>query len=135
METRPHVQPVILLIIEDWHSRALIHAQLDEEGFDARSSPTWTLALAVLDRQSLPRLSAVIVDVWHDAADGDLARRLARLAGYAPIVALTGTFGPKPEALLRMGAQSVLRRPFTVGEVSRALQALLSAQPVTSGLA
>lgn len=130
MEAKQQIRPVILLVIEDWHARALIRAQLDEEGFEARSSPAWTQALALLDRGFWPRLSAVIADVGDAPPDDVLARRLALLASHAPVVALTSSFGPKPENLLRMGAQTVLRRPFTVGDVSRALRTLAAAEPV-----
>jgi CheY-like chemotaxis protein len=128
MEVELQAWPVVLLIIEDWRTRALIHAQLDGDGLEARTSVSWAQALTLLGRHFWPRLGAIIVDVGDRAADHALAGRLALLARHAPVVALTGSFGPRPEDLRRMGAKAVLRRPITVGEVSRALRTFLLAE-------
>jgi CheY-like chemotaxis protein len=132
MRAEENDKPKILLIIGDWRTRALVHAQLDEEGFEARSSLSWIEALALIDRPPQPRFEAIVVDVSDDKVDDLLRRRLAFLANRAPIVALTGVFGPQPEDLLAMGVQDVLRRPVTVGEVSRALRRMAKSAPVRS---
>jgi DNA-binding NtrC family response regulator len=128
---RPELdRPIVWLIIGDGRVRSLIQAQLSEDGFEVRSSVSWTDALFRIERQPRPPLAAIGVDVADSTADDILARRMAALADLAPVVALTGSFGPAAARLLGMGATVVLQRPITVGEVCRVVRHLAESAPV-----
>ena len=124
MNEEDKARPVVLLAIADWQSRALIRAQLTEDGYQVRASTSVEDALRVLLRGEWPDLAAIVVEISQGPVDERLAHSLDSLKTSAPVVALTGAFGPSPAELRQMGVQTVLARPFAVGEVSSALKRL-----------
>ena len=106
----------ILLIAADWQLRALVRAQLLEEGFDVRALPSLEIALAHLLRSGgQPRLT--IVDTQGLQVEARQLSDLWRLTGQAPLIlcgrALSG------EVLVQEGLvpAGVLLRPFRVGDL------------------
>jgi len=66
--------PDIVLLATEWQPRALLRAQLIEEGFDVLATDTWTAmrrhlrpgskpALAIIDLQGLPDAGRVLNDL------------------------------------------------------------------------
>ena len=66
--------PDIVLLAAEWQPRALLRAQLIEEGFDGLATDTWTTmqrylrpdskpALAIVDLQGLPEPDGVLNDL------------------------------------------------------------------------
>ncbi len=107
----------ILLIAADWQLRALVRAQLLEEGLEVRAWPSLEPALADLIRSGgQPRLS--IVELQGSEGEGRLLADLWRLAGGAPLILCSGAIG---RATLRQEGlppvEAVLLRPFRVRDL------------------
>jgi hypothetical protein len=70
----PSAAPEIVLLGTEWRPRALLRAQLIEEGFDVLATDTWTMLrrhlrpgskplLVIVDLQGLPEPEAVLHDL------------------------------------------------------------------------
>jgi DNA-binding response OmpR family regulator len=115
----------ILLIAADWQLRALVRAQLLEEGFDVRSLPSLEFALAHLLRSGAqPRLT--IVDTQGFQAEARQLSDLRRLTGDAPLILCGGALSE--EALVQEGLApaKVLLRPFRVGDLVAQVRKVLA---------
>lgn len=126
MKDEANTGPFVLLIIPDWQTRALIHAQLVEDGYEVGTAPSLDRALKWLLRGLWPDVAVVLLDLRDETPDEQLARKLGALRSLAPVMALTGPFGPNRDALTRMGVQAILSRPVTVGQVTAALRQLVA---------
>ncbi len=115
----------ILLIAADWQLRALVRAQLLEEGFDVRALPSLEIALAHLLRSGgQPRLT--IVDTQGLQAEARQLSDLWRLTGHAPLILCGGALSG--EALVQEGLvpAEVLLRPFRVGDLVAQVRKVLA---------
>lgn len=115
----------ILLIAADWQLRALVRAQLLEEGFDVRALPSLEIALAHLLRSSgQPRLT--IVDTQDLQVETRQLSDLWRLTGHAPLILCGGVLSG--EALVQEGLApaEVLLRPFRVGDLVAQVRKVLA---------
>ncbi len=116
----------ILLIAADWQLRALVRAQLLEEGFEVRAWPSLELALAHLIRDGArPRL--ILVEVQGSEREGQLLADLWRLAGEAPLIVCGGALGRitlSQEGLPPIAA--ALLRPFRVGDLVELVREVLA---------
>jgi hypothetical protein len=52
------VPPDIVILAVEWESRALLRAQLIEEGFDVAATNTWSMMCPYLTAESKPRLGS-----------------------------------------------------------------------------
>jgi DNA-binding response OmpR family regulator len=106
----------ILLISADWQFRALVRAQLLEEGFNVRAQSSLEVALATLLRGSeRPRLT--ILDLQGIEDEARAVSDLWRLTGEAPLI-LCG--GPSSRAdVFQEGLLPVrvMLRPFRIGDL------------------
>ena len=76
---------VILLIAADWQFRALVRAQLLEEGYEVQAFPDLEVALFHLERGgSRPRLA--IVDSQGQRIEPDAVSRLWELMDQGPLL-------------------------------------------------
>lgn len=106
----------ILLIAADWQFRALVRAQLLEEGFKVKALPSLDIVLAHLLRGGeRPRLT--IIDTKDTGVEVQALLDLCTLTGEAPLILCGGA--PDLEALGRAAdpPAHVLRRPFRIGNV------------------
>jgi DNA-binding response OmpR family regulator len=114
--------PDIVLLGVEWQPRALLRAQLIEEGFDVRGADTWPMLVQYLRPDSGPRL--VIVDLpGLPHATSVLTDLRARMRPDRVIV-LCGLGSPTAEQVEALGFR-VMRRPIHIAQVVSAATTLL----------
>jgi DNA-binding response OmpR family regulator len=114
----------ILLIAADWHFRALVRAQLLEEGYEVTAFVCPETALVHLLRGGEPP-HAIVVDVCElDGAAGPLAD-LGRVTGYVSLILCGGALDQADLTWQNWPPSSVLRRPFRVRDVIEAVYNVL----------
>jgi DNA-binding response OmpR family regulator len=115
----------ILLIAADWQLRALVRAQLVEEGYEVMALPSLQIGLAHLVRCDGPPCLA-IVDTRGAQVQAEQLTDLWRLSGEAPLI-LCGDAWSRG-ALTREGLPpaEVLLRPFRVGNLVDQVRRLLA---------
>ena len=122
------VQPKVLLAGGDFRARALVLAQLQQEGYDVTAVETWDEAELLLRKRAI-RPDAVVFDVeGENHAEAALAT-LAKLVAPARALILTSSSGVPVQDARRPGFDHVLARPYSVGDVVRTLAVLLEPQP------
>jgi CheY-like chemotaxis protein len=112
----------IWLIAPDWEVRALVRAQLLEEGYDVTAMEGWEAVEARLQAEEVAPPALVIAELTGDEPPAILT--LLR-AFPARRLVLRGAGAPAAEALRAAGIDAVLSRPFSVGDVVRAARAVL----------
>ncbi len=117
-------QPVdIVLLDADWQSRALIRAQLIEEGFDVVATESWTMMRRHLRPGSKPRLA--MVDLKDLADPQDVLRDLRVLMKPERVLVMSAIGTIPREDLERLGFH-VMPRPFVIEAVVREVRKLTS---------
>jgi CheY-like chemotaxis protein len=112
--------PIVLLAGGEFRPRALILAQLQEEGYDVTATETWDEAELLLRKRAI-RPDAVVFDVEGEAHAAAALATLARLVAPARAVILTSSAGVRAEDVQRFGFDHVLARPYSVGDVADAV--------------
>jgi len=107
----------VLVVGRDWKFRALLRAQLLEEGYAALGFETLEEAAAPLGLGAPP--AALVFDTT-DALPGSFQPQLTALAERLPVVLVAAAGEP-----FDAGAARVLRRPLRLEEVMAELRALL----------
>src|SRR5438034_8804448 len=97
----PLPPPDIVLLCTEWQPRALIRAQLIEEGFDVVATDTWPMMRRHLRPGSTPRLA--IVDLKGLPNPDDLLDDLRVLMKARQVLVLTATGTVRPEKIERLG--------------------------------
>jgi len=114
----------IVLIAKEWKTRALIMAQLSEEGYQVVSLRTVEEAIMLLSRRmTSPRL--IILDTTDQGLRESILADLRALAGDAPILVCTGPFDLAQFDFDEAGFTNLLIRPFTVGGVVIAVREVI----------
>jgi DNA-binding NtrC family response regulator len=106
----------ILLIAADWQFRALVRAQLLEEGYTVRAFPLLESALAYLMRSS-ERPQSIIVDVQDARALTRILRDLWRLSGEVPLILCGGAASRELANQEDLPPARLLYRPFRIKDV------------------
>ena len=114
--------PDIVFLAAEWQPRALIRAQLIEEGFEVVATNTWPMARRHLRAGMKPRL--VVIDLKGLPNPNGLVDDLRVLMKPSRVLVLTavGTIAP---AAVRAMEFHVLSRPITIENVVRAAAKLL----------
>jgi hypothetical protein len=119
----PKLPPDVVLLGSEWKSRALIRAQLIEEGFDVVATNTWAMMRRHLRPGSKPGF--VVVDVKGLDDPEQVLGDLAVLMKPDRVLVLTAAATVAPSDISRLGFR-VLKRPLTiaavVGAVTKALR-------------
>jgi DNA-binding response OmpR family regulator len=115
----------ILLIAADWQFRALLRAQLLEEGLAVRSWPSLEYARVYLLRGGEPP-QAIVLDAESTEAESKSVSDLWRLAGQAPIFLCAGASSRGMLDREGVPPATVLMRPFRIRDVVREVQKALS---------
>ncbi len=118
------VHTKILLAGGDFRPRALILAQLQEERYDVTAVDTWDEAELLLRKRAV-RPDAVVFDVEGQGHAEAALATLARLVRPSRAVVLTSSSGVPPVDARSHGFDRVLVRPYSVGDVVRAVAAAL----------
>ena len=107
---------LILMSGSDWTARALLRAQLIEEGFDVEAYECVEELVRVLwGSKTMPAL--VIADLFESAHPSEDAVMLSRWAILAPIWVLAGHGSAEAELLDGRGFERVLYRPLEIGKL------------------
>jgi DNA-binding response OmpR family regulator len=106
----------ILLIAADWRFRALVRAQLLEEGFQVRALPALEIALSHLTAGG-ERPGLIILDTLGVEFDGQAVSELWQLSAQAPLILCQGAWSRVDVCQEGLAAARVLRRPFRVGDL------------------
>ena len=107
---------MILLIAADWQFRALVRAQLLEEGYEVQAFPDLEVALFYLARgDSRPQLA--IVDSQGLRIEPDAISRLWQLMDEEPLLFCAGLLDRGMLVRAGMPPARQLVRPFSVGDV------------------
>jgi DNA-binding response OmpR family regulator len=115
-------QPSIWIIsLETW-PRALLRAELIEQGYDARGYLTIEQALVELMRNPAGKPQVIILDLNAQTITHALLSALEREG--VPTVILGGAVELNDPVTSKFAWAGVLRRPFTVGEVATLIKRL-----------
>jgi hypothetical protein len=112
-----------MLLAPEWQTRALIRAQLIEEGFDVLGTDTWPATRRHLKRGIKPRIVIVDLKGLPDPARvlGDLHALMD--PGHVLVLVVSGTAARRD--LERQGFR-VLSRPFAINDLVRGSRRLLA---------
>ena len=119
------MQPDVVLLGAEWRARALIRAQLIEEGYEVLAADSWSVVRHFIRAGSKPSLVIVdlvdLVDLEHSM---DVLRELRELMQPDRVLVLAGLGTVAPAELEWLGFR-VLRRPVTIRDiVAAAAQAM-----------
>lgn len=122
----PEPSPDVVLLGAEWKTRALIRAQLIEEGFEVVATDTWSMMRRYLRPGLKPRLA--VVDLKDLDEPGRVLRDLAVLMKPERVLVLAATATVPPSEISRLGFH-VLRRPLTVAMIVAKVARTLSPSP------
>jgi DNA-binding NtrC family response regulator len=115
----------ILISGKDWNARALLRAQLIEEGFDVEAFENAQEVVRLLwTSQTMPSL--LIADVFESEAPAADAVLLASWAKLVPIWILAGHSSSGPATPEGQGFERVLSRPLDVGRLVQEIKVRLA---------
>lgn len=113
-----------MLVVPKWQERALVSAQLQEEGYRVKSFHDLEAAAAYLcHAPSVPDL--VVLDLKGIAYSPEKLKAFRLLIGEIPLVLCTSPYSRDPEAEKVLGPAQVLVRPFAVKDVVEAVKKLV----------
>jgi len=114
----------VLIVSPDWRSRALLRAQLLEEGCVVGAYESLRDAATVLGSRSLePGL--LVADISEDGHQDEIDR-LADTAGRLPVWVIAGHSTVNEAELRRRGFERVFFRPVDVGKLVEAIKQRLA---------
>jgi len=107
----------VLLVAEDWQSRALVLAELQEAGYEVDAQAGLRQALNHVARHpEHPPL--VLLDLHGDAfATPETVDALLRLVPRAKLLLIVGVYAEPVWDRFASGGNILLRRPVSVGEI------------------
>jgi hypothetical protein len=109
-------RPDIVFLDADWQSRALIRAQLIEDGFEIVATESWTMMRRHLRPGSKPRLA--LIDLKDLADPQDVLRDLRVLMKPERVLVLLAIGTIPREDIERLGFR-VMPRPFVIEDLIR----------------
>jgi len=115
----------IVLIGPEWPMRALLRAQLIEEGYETVAADGWPVPREYLRPETRPRL--VIVDL-HGLPDPAAALTELRTLFGADRVLVIAAFGTLSPEQLRESGVHVIARPASVGDIVARTRAFFSSE-------
>lgn len=115
----------ILLIAADWQLRALVRAQLLEEGYSVRATTSLVPALGHLVHSG-QKPAVTIVDVQGLAVQASSLLHLWQRTGQAPLILCGGAWDRESLAQEGLPPAHVLLRPFSIGELVAQAQRVLA---------
>ncbi|HSR89698.1 MAG TPA: hypothetical protein VLK88_00205 [Gemmatimonadales bacterium] len=114
----------LLLVAEDWQSRALVLAELQEAGYEVNAQAGLRRALNYLAREPEPP-PLVVLDLHDDKfATPETVDALLRLVPKAKLILVVGVYAEPVWDRFAAEGNLVLRRPVSVGEIVRQVKRL-----------
>lgn len=117
----------VLLIARDWQARALLRAQLIEDGIEVDALENVAEALKRVSER--PRLHRLIVADLHASSDpGEELAALEQWARRVPVwvIASHSSIGESEDRLRARGFERVLFRPVDLGKLEAEIKARLA---------
>jgi hypothetical protein len=109
--------PDIVLLATEWQPRALIRAQLIEEGFEVVATSTWTMMRRHLRPGMKPHLA--LIDLRGLANPDNVLNDLRVLMKPARVLVLSA-LGTVPASEITRRGFRVVSRPIVIDEIVRA---------------
>jgi DNA-binding response OmpR family regulator len=106
--------PDIVLLGADWRSRALLRAQLIEEGYEVLATDSWPMTRRMLRPGSQPKL--VIVDLYDLEQPADVLRSMRVLMKPDCVIVLNALAALTDAEIEQLGFR-VMERPIRIKEV------------------
>lgn len=117
--------PDIVLLSTEWEPRALIRAQLIEEGFDVVATNTWPMMRRHLRPGSKPRLA--IIDLQGLPNPHDVLNDVRLLMKPDQVLVLTA-LGTMPASDVKRLGFRTLPRPIAIEDVVKAVRQLATTE-------
>jgi DNA-binding response OmpR family regulator len=121
MATGPEPPPDVVLLGTEWKPRALIRAQLIEDGFEVVATNSWAMMRRHLRPGMKPRVA--VVDLNSLDEPEQVLRDLSALMKPERVIVLATRATLPPSEISRLGFH-VIWRPFTVAEVVSAVRSV-----------
>jgi hypothetical protein len=116
------VIPDVVLIGPEWPARALVRAQLVEEGYDVVATDAWPIPRQYLRSDTKPR--ALVIDLQGLPDPQTTLDELRHVIDAGRVVVVTAIGTVEIDRIRQMGFRA-LRRPVTVGEIVREVATVL----------
>jgi len=121
MTTGREPPPDVVLLSAEWKTRALIRAQLIEDGFDVVATKTWTMMRRHLRPGRKPGVA--VVDLKELDEPERVVRDLAVLMNPERVLVLAAAATVPRSEISGLGFH-VISRPFTIAEVVSAVRSV-----------
>lgn len=124
--TTPMPGPIIL-ISNEWPARALIRAQLIEEGYETQGLLSLEDALGLLKTDAV-RPSLIIFDAAGYSLDSSALEPLREMSLSAPVLICVGSHQASQVDFKGLGFDLVLVRPYTIDCLVRKVRTILGGE-------
>jgi hypothetical protein len=114
--------PDVVLVGPAWPTRALLRAQLLEEGYDVIATDAWPIPRQYLRSETKPRV--LLIDLHGLPDPYTTLDELRRVIDAGSVVVLTAIGTVEIDSIREMGFRTV-PRPVTVGEIVREVAMVL----------
>jgi DNA-binding response OmpR family regulator len=121
MATGREPPPDVVLLGAEWKTRALVRAQLIEEGFEVVATNTWAMMRRHLRPGRKPAVAVVDLKGLDDPEQ--VVRNLAVLMNPERVLVLAATATVPCSEIAGLGFH-VISRPFTIAEVVSAVRSV-----------
>jgi hypothetical protein len=123
LSTVAHKPPDVMLISSRWPDRALLRAQLIEEGFEVIAVDTWPIPGTYRRPGMTPRL--VLIDLQELPSPRETLDEVRSMLPVDRVLVMTA-LGSLPAEEMRRFGYNVVERPTSIGEVVRSIAMSLS---------
>lgn len=120
-------KPLIWIIDNNHWERANIRAVLIERGFEVDGFVSIFHAVVMLYREIVERPAAIVLEIRNLPFQSTELYELIRIG--TPVILLTGVYEGR-ELVDEHNWAEVLRRPFTIGQIVRAVERLVGRMPL-----
>ena len=117
-----HAVPDVVLLCSEWPTRALLNAQLVEEGYDVVTTDEWPIPRQHLRAEGKPR--ALVIDLQGLPDPAVVLDEVRHLIQPHRVVVIAAIATVDTTSIRQMGFR-VLVRPVAVGEVVAAVREVL----------
>ncbi|MBI2186103.1 MAG: hypothetical protein HYU37_03135 [Acidobacteria bacterium] len=114
--------PDIVLLGPEWPARALLRAQLTEDGYEVVATNAWPIPRQFLRRPQQPRL--LLIDLHGLDDPGAVLDDVRALFPPNRVLVITALGALSPDEVRRRGFH-VVARPATIGQIANVAAALL----------